>query len=179
MPKVRLYIAASLDGFIADADGGVGWLSEASSGSGAEEDYGYKAFYDSIGSLVMGRKTYEQVLSFGEWPYAGKPTYVFSRNAPEGEHPHVEFAPKDLADFVPRLLEKSGEDVWLVGGAGLIASFREQGLIDEYVLSIMPVVLGEGVPLFEGKQPEASLRLAEAQSYESGVVQLHYETEWN
>jgi dihydrofolate reductase len=177
MAKVKLYIAASLDGFIADADGGVGWLSEASSGSEAGEDYGYEAFYDSIGSLVMGRRTYEQVLGFGEWPYSGKPAYVFSRDAPEGEHPNAEFAPVDPARFVPRLLEESGEDIWLVGGAGLIASFREESLIDEYVLSVMPVVLGGGVPLFEGKQPKASLRLVEAQSYESGVVQLRYETD--
>lgn len=175
MPNVRLCIAASLDGFIADADGGVDWLSEVSSGAGSNEDYGYAEFYDSVGSLVMGRKTYEQVLGFGDWPYAGKPTYVFSRSAPEGEHPHAAFVSDSATDFISRLLRGRGDDVWLVGGAGLIASFREHGLIDEYVLSIMPVVLGEGVPLFEGKQPKALLQLAEARSYESGVVQLRYE----
>src|SRR3712207_517414 len=84
MPEVKLFIATSLDGFIADRDGGVDWLF-------ADGDYGYAAFFDSIETLIMGRRTYEQVLGFGEWPYGEKPTYVFTRGAPGGDHPHVEF----------------------------------------------------------------------------------------
>lgn len=173
MPRVKLYIATSLDGYIADREGGVGWLSEAAA-SETDEDYGYEVFYKSIGSLAMGRKTYEQVLSFGAWPYAGKPSFVFSKDPPEGKHPHVEFVSESPEAFVSNRVSEGGEDLWLVGGAGLVASFREHGLIDEYIISIMPVLLGEGIPLFDGAQPKASLDLANVQSYDSGVVQLRY-----
>jgi hypothetical protein len=86
MPKIKLYIATSLDGFIAEPDGGVDWLF-------TDDDYGYTAFFGSVEALVMGRHTYEQVLGFGEWPYEDRPTYVLTRSAPGGEHPH----PKTIA----------------------------------------------------------------------------------
>ncbi len=175
MKNVALYIATSLDGFIADRDGGVGWLDAVATESG--EDYGYADFYASVGALVMGRVTYEQVLGFGDWPYPGKPTFVFSHAPPEGEHPDVTFVSGDPAEVVASLREQVDGDLWLVGGGGLVASFRAAGLIDEYILSVIPVLLGEGIPLFEGAQPHAALRLVEAQSYASGVVQLRYAAE--
>lgn len=173
MPRVILYIATSLDGYIADHDGGVGWLSEVAPFE-EDEDYGYAEFYATIGSVVMGRKTYEQVLGFGAWPYAGKSTYVFSTNPPSGDHPHVEFVTERPESYVSRFGNESEEDIWLVGGAGLVASFRTAGLIDEYIISVMPVLLGKGLPLFEKAQPRASLQLLDARTYDSGVVQLHY-----
>ena len=168
-PRVVLYVATSLDGFIADCDGGVDWLF-------TDGDYGYSAFYDSIGALIMGRKTYEQVLSFGEWPYDGKAAYVYTRSVLPGEHPHVEFVSGDVGEFVAALRARCSQDIWLVGGAQLIAPFRAQGLIDQYVLSVHPVLLGEGIPLFRGTQPRAGLRLEDAKSYPSGLVQLVYAT---
>lgn len=176
MSKVRLYIATSLDGYIADRDGGVGWL-DAFPPSGADGDYGYAEFYASIDCVVMGRKTYEQALTFGEWPER-KPTYVFSHDPPEGAPPRVEFIKDDPAKFIAKLWAQDQEDkgdVWLMGGGKLIASFRERGLIDEYILSVIPVLLGEGLPLFEGSQPQALLRLLATQVYTNGVVQLRYE----
>jgi dihydrofolate reductase len=167
MPKVTLYIATSLDGFIAEPDGGVGWLF-------TEGDYGYTAFFESVGALLMGRRTYEQVLGFGEWPYDEKPTYVFTRSAPGGDHPHVEFVSGDLGAFAEELRRRTTGDVWLVGGAALVSAFRELGSIDEYILSVHPVLLGDGIPLFERPLPREGLRLREEQAFESGLVQLRY-----
>jgi dihydrofolate reductase len=167
MPKIRLYIATSLDGFIAEPDGGVGWLF-------TDGDYGYTAFFDSIEALIMGRRTYEQVLGFGEWPYGEKPTYVFTRSAPGDEHPHVEFVSSDVGTFVDELRQRLRRDIWLVGGAALVSTFRKLGLIDEYILSVHPVLLGDGILLFERPQPREGLRLQEVSSFESGLVQLRY-----
>ena len=170
--NVVLYIATSLDGFIADRDGGVGWLDRFT--DPADGDYGYTDFYAGIGAVAMGRTTYEQVLGFGAWPYSGKLTVVFTHAPPEGEHPDVTFTSDDPADVVPSLRDEIEGDLWLVGGGKFIASFRAQGLIGEYIITVIPVLLGEGIPLFVGTQPEASLQTTAVQHFESGVVQLRY-----
>lgn len=174
MPTVRLYIATSVDGHIADADGGVDWLFENPNGEDADKDFGYASFYESVDVLVMGRVTYEQILGFGEWPYGGKPTYVFSRQPPEGEHRHVEFVSRPPPEVVEQISREHGANVWLVGGGRLVTSFRESNRIDEYILSIMPVLLGAGLPLFEDGPPTQWLELVESRVYDSGVVQLVY-----
>jgi dihydrofolate reductase len=161
MPEAKSFIATSLDGFIAERDGGVDWLF-------ADGDYGYTAFFDSIETLIMGRRTYEQILGYGE-----KPSYVFTRSAPVGA-PHVEFVSSDASPLVEELRHRSSGDIWLVGGAALVSAFRELHLIDEYILSVHPVLLGDGIPLFERPQPRESLRLREELSFESGLVQLRY-----
>jgi dihydrofolate reductase len=125
----------------------------------------------------MGRRTYEQVLGFGEWPYGEKPTYVFTRSAPGGDHPHVEFVSSDAGTLVEELRHRSSGDIWLVGGAALVSVFRELDLINEYILSVHPLLLGDGIPLFERPQPRGSLRLREERSFESGLVQLRYAAE--
>ena len=171
--RVVLYIAASLDGFIADHESGVDWLERFT--EPADGDYGYTKFYRSVGALVMGRTTYDQVRGFGDWPYPGKPTVVFTHDPPEDkQQPDVSFTADDPAEVVASLRERTEGDLWLVGGGGLIASFREKGLIDEIILTVIPVLLGEGVPLFPGAQPEAPLHLIDVQRFESGIVQLHY-----
>ena len=171
--RVVLYIATSLDGFIADRDGGVDWLERFT--DAADGDYGYADFYERIGALVIGRTTYEQVRGFGDWPYPGKPTVVFTHDSPEVDQPDVSFTADDPTAVVASLREQTDGDLWLVGGGGLIASFRERGLINEVILTIIPVLLGEGVPLFPGAQPEAAMRLIDVRRFESGIVQLHYE----
>ena len=104
IPKVRLYIATSLDGFVAEPDSSVDWLF-------TDGDYGYTSFFESVEALIMGRRTYEQVLGFGEWPYGGKLTYVFTRTAPGGEHPHVEFVSSEVGTFVEELRQRSRRDI--------------------------------------------------------------------
>ena len=169
MPKIVYYVAASLDGYIADADGGVSWLPQ-----GGADDYGYADFYAGVDALAMGRRTYDQALAFGEWPYAGKPTYVFTRHAPDDAPQDVEFVRDNPADFVRRIAAGRSGTLWLVGGGNLAEQFRLAGLIDEYLVFVIPVILGRGVPLFEGDAAPTSLRLESAQTYDDGGVMIHY-----
>lgn len=171
--RVRLYIAMSLDGFIADPQGGIGWLEDVPSDAG--EDYGYASFFDSIGSLVMGRRTYEQVLTFGGWPYDGKPTYVFTRTLTEAASPDTAIIASDVREGVRRIVRETPGDVWLVGGADLVASFRTCDLIDEYLLFVMPVLLGDGIPLFRASPRTSKLRRTAVRLFPSGATLLHYE----
>ncbi|MYC32815.1 MAG: dihydrofolate reductase [Chloroflexi bacterium] len=169
MPTITYYVAASMDGYIADADGGVDWLPQ-----GESDDYGYAEFYASVDALVMGRRTYDQVLGFGQWPYAGKPSYVFTGHPPD-DNPHsVEFVDTNPAAFVQTVASQYDGTVWLVGGGNLAEQFRRAGLIDEYLIFIIPVVLGRGIPLFGGDAPHTALELIETQTYSDGGVMLHY-----
>lgn len=169
MGEIIYYVAASLDGYIADAEGGVDWLPQ-----GESEDYGYAEFYGGVDALVMGRHTYDQVLGFGVWPYDGKPTYVFTNRAPD-ENPHgVEFVGIEPAEFMRSIASRYSRTVWLVGGANLVERFRRDGLIDEYLIHVIPVALGRGIPLFGGDAPHTPVTLVESRPYDDGVVMLHY-----
>lgn len=169
MARIAYYVAASVDGFIADSSGGVDWLPE-----GEADDYGYAEFYGGVEALVMGRRTYDQALSFGEWPYPGKPAYVFTHSPPRDGRPEVRFVDGSASDFAHEIAERHSGTVWLVGGADLADQFREAGLIDVYQVFIIPVVLGQGVPLFGGSGANTPLELDSAQTYPDGVVQLRY-----
>ncbi len=169
MGEIIYYVAASMDGYIADAEGGVDWLPEGDGGG-----YGYEAFYAGVDALVMGRRTYDQVLGFGVWPYAGKPTYVFTRHPPDENPYDVEFVGIQPAEFMSSIASEHSGTVWLVGGANLAEQFRSAGLIDEYLIHVMPTILGRGIPLFGGDAPHTMLNLIEARAYDDGVVMLHY-----
>ena len=171
MPEVVYYVAASLDGCIATPDGGVGWLAPF---EGTGEDYGYAKFYASVDAVILGRKTYEQSLSFGEWPYPGKRCWVFSRGRLEPSAPEVKAIAREPADVVAEIAALGLRRAWLVGGGVLAAAFRSQGLITEYVVSVVPVILGAGIPLFASGGSAESLKLAESRSYPNGLVQLRY-----
>jgi len=178
MPQTTLYIATSVDGYIADANGGVSWLPSGNTGNDSDgNDYGYAAFYASVDALLMGRRTYDQVLGFGDWPYPGKPAYVFTRHPPAAAPPGVEFVSADPADFVSGLAPRhphSASALWLVGGANLAEQFRRAGLIDEYRIFVIPVILGQGIPLFGGNAPPTPLRLESAPTHDGGIVELRY-----
>lgn len=173
MTTIALYIATSLDGYIARKDGSVDWLSTVETG---ETDYGYADFYQSIDALVMGRKTYQTsiALGSGEWVYPGKPCYVFTHQNQPSERSDVFFTSAPPARFVQNIETQGFQRVWLVGGAELIASFLKLQLIDEFILSIVPMILGEGIPLFTPPSSEVSLKLTDLQHYPSGLVQLKY-----
>ncbi len=145
--EVILYIGVSVDGYLADADGGVDWMK----GHGAEEgDGGYQAFYETVDTLIMGRATYEQVktqLSPDSWPYEGKECYVVTSQFLE-DTDEVTFWPGDVWELVFLLKQRTGKAIWLVGGAKLLKSFMEQELVDQYWISTLPVILGKGMPLF-------------------------------
>lgn len=167
MRKIVLFIACSLDGFIARENGDVDWLF-------TDQDYGYTGFFADVDTVLMGRRTYDQVLTFGEYPYKGTEGYVFSRKRGAGKDANVTFVSDDPVDFVWKLKQGPGNVIWLVGGGELIHPFVRQNLIDEYQIFVHPVVLGSGIPLFRSPLPETWLRLERTRAFESGLVQLTY-----
>jgi dihydrofolate reductase len=169
--KVKVYIAVSLDGYIAHSDGNIDWLDSVAR---PDEDYGYAAFIETIDTVIMGRKTYEKVLSFGgDFPHAGRDCYVLSRTerGPDGQ---VRFFSGPADELLNQIQRKTGKDIFIDGGSEAIDLFREKGLIDSYTVSIIPILLGEGIPLFKESKKELPLKLVEATTFDSGLVQLTY-----
>jgi dihydrofolate reductase len=165
--RIVLYLAASLDGFIARRDGGIDWLPAL-----GPEDYGYAQFLSTVDTVVMGRTTYEQILTLGPYLYREKKGYVFSTRR-RGRDEDVEFVSGDVAEFAADLRSAPGKDIWLVGGARLAQEFLHVGAVDVLVLTIIPRLLGEGIALF-GVGPERPLELIGSESYRDGLVQLTY-----
>jgi dihydrofolate reductase len=148
---------------------------------GGAEDYGYAEFYASVDAVLLGRKTrsrirfYEQCLAFPEWPYPGKRCWIFSRSLSDMSEAAVRFIGESPSRAVKRIAAEGVRRAWLVGGGKLAAAFRAEGLVTEYIVSVIPVLLGAGIPLFDGRAPRsAPLRLLETKRYESGIVQLRY-----
>ncbi len=166
--KIILYIATSLDSYIARENGEIDWLF-------TDQEYGYGAFLERIDTVLMGRKTYEQVLTFGEYPYKEQQTYVFT-STKSGVDEYATFINKDVSSFVSNLMEKEGSDIWLVGGGELIRELQKHNLIDEYIISIHPTILGSGIPLFQAGVIETNLKFVHMESFSSGLVQLIYHT---
>jgi dihydrofolate reductase len=172
MKKVTLYIAASLDGYIARKDGSIDWLPQPIEGG---EDYGYGAFLQTVDTLLMGRKTYEQMLTLGPWTYGGKRCVVFSGSQPGKQDARAEWVDCDVAAFVRELKAEAGDGViWLVGGAEIIAACLGGEVVDEIMLTTVPVLVGDGIRLFPETNWTTPLRLAESTSYADGLVQQTY-----
>ena len=170
--KVVLYIAESLDGFIAKEDNDISWLSIVEK---TNEDYGYNDFVNTIDTVIMGRKTYEKVLSFGiEFPHKFKKCYVLSRTL-EGTNENVQFYDGNINELIKILKSESGKSIFVDGGAEVVREFRNENLIDEYIISIIPVLLGKGIRLFKDADMENKLKLIESKVFDSGLVQLRYE----
>ncbi|MGM9924455.1 MAG: dihydrofolate reductase family protein [Bacillus sp. (in: firmicutes)] len=172
--KVLVYIATSLDGYIAKEDGGLDWLHEAE----GEGDNGYEDFIASVDTVIMGRKTYEDIHELaGEYPYQGKKSYVFTTSAADLKNTafasHVEFIAGEAADLIAKLQAEPGSNIWLVGGANLLQEFLKDDLVDEYIISIIPAILGKGIPLFSRQTPETRLQLLSTKQY-GQIAQLHY-----
>jgi dihydrofolate reductase len=170
--EIVYYVAASVDGFIAMPDGGIDWLKPFEGGA---EDYGYAEFYASIDCVLLGRQTYEQSLGFQEWPYPGKPCWIFSRTLTDLSEAAVRFMGETPSKAVKHIEAEGFRRAWLVGGGKLAAAFRAEGLITEYIISLIPVLLGAGIPLFDGPVASEELRLAQTKNYENGIVQLRYQ----
>ena len=174
MALLKLYSAMSLDGYIAKPDGDVSWLEDIAHPEGV--DYGYADFYASIGTTLMGNETYRFVQNYGgPFPYADRDNYVFTRNRDLTRDEHVQFVSTDPAAFVAELKERAERDIWLVGGAQINTLCWNAGLIDTLILTVMPIVLGAGIPLLAGQPALGKLRLREHQAFASGVVNLTYE----
>jgi dihydrofolate reductase len=167
MRPVILFIATSLDGYIARTDGSIEWLF-------TDQDYGYREFFSCVDTVVMGRKTYELSRSFGEYPYAGRAGFVFSRSRSGQRDEYEQFIEADPAEFVADLRSKPGKHIWLVGGSELVGDFIRRDLIDEYVISIHPVILGGGIPLFRVPLPTQKLIFRDCTTFDSGLLQATY-----
>lgn len=169
-----VYIATSLDGFIATKDGGIDWLMEVPNPDNS--DYGFAEFMDSIDALVMGRKTYEKVLSFDcEWPYSKK-VFILSnslKNVDASLEGKAEIISGSLEDVLNRLNSDGYKNLYIDGGT-TIQSFLKENLIDEMIITNVPVALGEGIPLFKDNEHESIFKLDSSKNYENGMVKNHY-----
>jgi dihydrofolate reductase len=175
-------MAASLDGYIARRDGSVDWLETADEFPGGEVmDPAYIAeFLKSIDCYVMGSRTYELALSFEAkglgWVYGDKPTFVLTRRPLPRTRQSVQFLAGDLRQLIEEKLRPSYSSIWVVGGGALCGECLRLGLADEVRYSIMPVVLGDGIPFFQGLDRDVALHLKEVKAYKSGMIALWYET---
>lgn len=166
---ITLYIAMSLDGYIADKKGGVAWLE--GDGSDKEAEGSYESFLHGIDTILMGKSTYTQIttqLSPHTWPYPNQHTYVIT-HSPTPPLPKIDFI-QDLSTLLPTLKDKS---VWICGGANLAHQLLELGCINELHISIIPTLLGRGIPLFQSLQSQKRLKLLGTESY-NGITDLRY-----
>lgn len=173
MRRVILYIAMSLDGYIADKNGGVDWLS-GQDAEGAEEGT-YSEFTQGIDTVVMGWNTYAQVkteLSPEIWPYEELTSYVITHRN-EKSTDNIKFVGEEPCELITRLKEMSGKDIWICGGSSIIQPLICENLIDEYRVSVIPTILGNGISLFGNRETELQLRLKETKMY-NGIVELVY-----
>ena len=165
MKKIILYVATSLDGYIARKNGSVDWLTKFEQSG---EDFGYQKFLDSIGTIILGNTTYKEFKA----PYENKKCFVFSRKN-TGKVDNITYVNSTAREFIEGL-DDGDENIWLVGGADIAKEFLKNKLVDEFIITIIPIVLGEGIPLFSTDCGEHKLKLQTNQSFDSGVVQLHY-----
>jgi dihydrofolate reductase len=170
--KVIVHIAASADGYIARPDGGIDWLTSRPAPPGF---YGMNAFMKTIDTKLLGRKTFDISLKLGAKFGSGDRALVFSRRAaPAGAPPGVEFVSEPIGPFIRRLRAQPGKDLWLMGGGDLIASFLDERAIDEFVISVVPVFIGDGIPLIARRHLHVPLQLQSTERFDDGLVQLRY-----
>jgi dihydrofolate reductase len=175
--KIIVHIATSADGYIARSDGDLEWLTSRPAPEGF---YGMNAFMKSIDTKILGRKTYEVSLRMGARFDSKSRHIVFSRHPSPADAPSsVEFVNDAIGPFVSRLREQPGRDIWLMGGGEIIASFLDEQAIDEFVISVTPVFIGEGIPLIARRHRHVPLDLHSTERFDDGLVQLHYRVQKN
>ena len=169
--KIVFRGATSVDGFIARPDGSVDWLERPH----LEGNYGMNEFYHSIDTCILGRKTYDFAVSHGMPDvFPGKKNYVFSRTLKKAASSKVTVTSEDVAGFAQQLRAEKGTDIWLMGGAEIVAAFLDCGQLDEFIIDIVPKIIGEGIPLVAPRHRHLSLELLSSEKFSDGVVQLHY-----
>jgi dihydrofolate reductase len=172
MRKTILYIATSLDGFIAQTDGNIDFLSIVEQ---AGEDYGYTDFIQTIDTVIVGRKTYDKVLAMGyDFPHSDKNAYIIT-HTPREAIGSVQFYTNDLLELVRNLKSETGKNIFIDSGAEVVSQLLAEQLIDELYISIIPILLGEGIRLFKDGLPQQRLQLIDSKQFTSGLVQLHYQ----
>jgi dihydrofolate reductase len=189
--KTQYYCAASLDGYIAEADDSLDWLltyegsfeGDAAESGPRSEGGAYARFYEGVGALISGATTYEFVLDHlgedSDWPYTGKPYWVLSSRdlpVPKGEEIDVRVVDAKVADLYEEMITAAGErNLWIVGGGNVASQFAEESLLDEVLVTVVPVVLGGGKPLFDNRLPGGPMQLIGTRAFDSGMVELRYE----
>lgn len=174
--KVSVYIATSLDGFIARKNGDLDWLDEANSNVPEGEDCGFSKFMASVDALVMGRKTYEKVLSFGIWPYGNTPVIVLSRNKiefPQDLSQHLSCSSEEPAELCKRLANNGAKRLYIDGGK-TIQGFLDKKLITDLTITVIPVLIGQGIPLFGNLKQDMNLEHVATKAFDFGFVQSTY-----
>lgn len=176
MKKTNLYIAMSLDGYIADIKGGVDWLA----GDGSQPDHPgtYGEFFKGIDTLILGHRTYRQIveeLSPGDWVYKGAKTYVLTRDEAKlsDSSQDIIFTNEDPQDLINRLRAQPGKKIWLAGGSRLVNSFIDLDEVDIFTIALIPILLGRGIGLFETRDRPIALELVKTKTY-NGIVELEY-----
>ena len=174
MRKVILYIALSLDGYIADDKGGVDWISGQNENVAVEDTF--TQFFNGVDTIIMGRKTYNQIvteLSPDQWPYEGATTYVLTHQTKADDTKYIRFKNMDICQLIEKLRQESGKDIWICGGAKVAEQLITKNMINPYHLAIIPVILGGGVRLFGASTQKIDLALVETKKY-NGIVEVIY-----
>src|SRR3982074_24672 len=173
--KIIVNIATSADAYVARLDGNLDWLTERPTPKGF---YGLPEFERSTDVKILGRKTFDRSLQMGARFSADAVHYVFSRRPPPASVPAgVHLVPQATGAFAERLRTQAGKNVWMMGGGEIIGSFLDEAAIDEFIITIVPIFIGEGIPLLAPRHRKVALRLVGVQQFPDGVVQLHYEVQ--
>lgn len=176
MKNVVLYIAMSLDGYIADSKGSVDWIKGQSDSSEIPDTY--SPFFKNIDTVILGKRTYDQIiteLSPDEWPYSGATTYVFTHSTSMTDTKDIKFTNANPCGLIGTLKEETGKNIWVCGGADIVNQLMKEDLIDIYHIAIIPVILGGGIRLFDTTDNQINLRLIETVNY-NGITEVIYES---
>ena len=173
--KIIVNLATSADGYVARLDGCLDWLTERPAPMGF---YGLPEFERSTDAKILGRKTFDRSLQMGARFSAGDVHYVFSRRLPAAPAPAgIHFVSESIRTFTEQLRKEAGKNVWMMGGGDIIGSFLDEDAIDEFIITVIPTFIGEGIPLLAPRHRTVALRLLGVQQFLDGVVQLHYEVQ--
>lgn len=175
MSKIKLYIASSIDGYIARENHSLDWLHALPNPENL--DYGYNDFINGIDTVILGRKTYDEIMGFGvEWPYGNCNTYIVTNDKNYNPQTSKTFLLNDISKkSVDQIKWESEKDIWIVGGGKLISQLLNLEVIDEMYICIIPIILGSGIPLFPNKPKETKFRLVKTEDYNTGAVMLSYQ----
>jgi dihydrofolate reductase len=174
MKEIKVFIAVSLDGFIAYPDGGMDWLTEFPNPE--KTDYGYKDLLALVDTVIMGGKTYRELLNMDViWPYKEQTTYVVTHGWTENAAAeNIQFITDNIIETISELRKQGGKDIWLVGGGELTAMLLAADLVNEMQICYIPVILGKGIPLFPNQPKQSKWELMNHTAYQSGVLKVDY-----